>query len=162
VVTARRSAVLVPYTAEQMFALVADIERYPEFVPHCRALRVLSDRSAGGEGEIDAEMIVSYRAFRERFKCRVALDRSAHAIDVDYLDGPFRSLRTQWRFVPESGGCKVDFAIAFEFRSVLLQAAAASVFERAFMRMTDAFVARAGALYGTHEPVSAPSTERAS
>lgn len=151
--TARRISTVVPYTADEMFALVADVARYPDFVPHCRALRVLADHSADGRGTLDAEMIVAYRAFRERFKCRVALDRAAGAIDVAYLEGPFRSLTTAWRFRPAPEGSIVDFAIDFEFRSLLLQATAAAVFERAFVKMTDAFVERARDVYGPRPQV---------
>lgn len=138
----------VPYTADQMFALVADVERYPEFVPHCRALRVLSGDVKTGTGVCDAEMIVAYHAFRERFRCRVTLDKARHAIDAAYLDGPFRTLTTAWKFHPEAEGCLIDFTVAFEFKSFLLQATAAAVFERAFVKMSDAFVARADAIYG--------------
>lgn len=146
--TARRVETLVPHTPDEMFALVADIARYPEFLPYCKALRILSDRSVDGAGAVDCEMIVAYGAFRERFKCRVRLDRSAGAIDVDYLEGPFRSLKTAWRFSPHSSGCDVIFEIDFEFRSLLLQATAASMFERMFEKMSDAFVDRAAAVYG--------------
>lgn len=152
--TARSVTTVVPYTPDEMFALVADVARYPEFVPHCRALRVLAEDLKDGTGTLDAEMIVAYRAFRERFRCRVTLDRPGRRIDVAYLDGPFRSLETQWRFAPRAAGCAVGFSIAFEFRSLILQATAAAVFERAFVKMADAFVARARTVYGERPDVS--------
>lgn len=150
--TSRRVKTLVPHTPDQMFALVADVARYPEFLPYCKALRILSDRSSDGVGTIDCEMIVAYRAFRERFRCRVTLDRPGRAIDADYLEGPFRSLQTKWRFTPHDSGCEIDFFIDFEFRSLLLQATAAALFERTFEKMSDAFVDRAAEVYA-----SAPS-----
>ena len=153
--TARRVTTIVPHTPDEMFALVADIARYPEFVPHCRALRILADRSIDGQGTLDAEMIVAYQAFRERFRCRVTLDKAARAIGASYLDGPFRTLQTTWRFEPHAEGCEIDFSIAFEFRSLLLQATAAAVFERAFVRMSDAFVERAAAIYGGRSSAAA-------
>ncbi len=146
--TGRRVTTLVPHTPDQMFALVADVARYPDFVPYCKGLRVLSDRSSGGVGVLDCEMIVAFRAFRERFKCRVVLDRPKGAIDVEYLEGPFRTLKTAWRFLPHDSGCEILFDIDFEFRSFLLQATAAAVFERAFEKMSDAFVMRAVEVYG--------------
>lgn len=145
--TGRRVTTLVPHTPDQMFDLVADIERYPEFLPYCKALRVLSDRTREGSGSIDAEMIVAFRAFRERFKCRVMLDRPRGVIKAEYLEGPFRSLVTNWRFSPHESGCEIDFSIEFEFRSLLLQATAAAMFERMFEKMSDAFVDRAGVIY---------------
>lgn len=146
--TGRRVTTFVPHTPDEMFALVADVARYPEFLPYCKALRILGDRSAGGVGTIDCEMIVAYRAFRERFKCRVKLDRPAGLIDVDYVEGPFRTLKTNWRFAPHRSGCEIVFDIDFEFRSFLLQATAAAMFERMFEKMSDAFVDRAAEIYG--------------
>lgn len=140
----------MPYSPGDMFDLVADVERYPEFLPHCAALRVTSRNVAKGSGELEADMIVSYAAFRERFRSRVRLDRPALAIDVDYVDGPFRKLQNRWRFhelpKPESGS-EIDFTIDFEFRSFLFEAAARGAFERVFTRMSDAFVSRAESVY---------------
>jgi coenzyme Q-binding protein COQ10 len=131
-----------------MFDLVADVEKYPDFLPHCAALRVLSRQSVAGGEMLVAEMIVAYRAFREKFKSRVILDRSELGIDVDYLEGPFRKLRNMWRFSDIDEGCEIDFLIEFELRNFALQAAARIVFEKVFARMTDAFVARAHSVYG--------------
>jgi coenzyme Q-binding protein COQ10 len=147
-VTSRRTQTIVPYSAEEMFDLVADVEKYPEFLPHCLALRVTSERLVEGSGALEADMIVAYGAFRERFRTRVDLDRPARRIDVDYVEGPFRRLRTHWRFHELPDGSEIDFVIDFEFRSLILQAAASSVFERLFARMSDAFVKRAHAVHG--------------
>jgi len=131
-----------------MFDLVADVEQYPGFLPHCLALRVTSRRLVEGSGELEADMIVAYGAFRERFRTGVTLDRPGRRIDVDYVEGPFRRLATHWRFADVSEGSEVDFVIDFEFRSLILQTAASSVFERLFARMSDAFVRRAYEVYG--------------
>lgn len=131
-----------------MFDLVADVKNYPKFIPHCVALRVVSSDLENGSGQIEADMIVAYRAFRERFRSRARLDRPALRIVVDYMEGPFRSLCNQWRFRDVEHGSIVDFEIEFEFRSMLLQATAAAVFERVFERMSDAFIDRAQTVYG--------------
>lgn len=146
--TARRTKTIVPYSAEEMFDLVADIERYPEFIPYCRTLRVLTSDVAEGQGVITAEMIVSYHAFREKFKSEVTLDRAHLKIEAAYLEGPFRKLHNLWRFRDTDDGSEVDFTIDFEFRSFILQGLSKAVFEKVFERMTDAFVERAHQVYG--------------
>lgn len=147
--TQRRTRTIVPYTAEEMLDLVADVERYPAFLPWCAALRVLSRETTPTGETVTAEMVVAYKVFRERFKSRARVDRAARRIDVDYLDGPFRSLRNVWRFEPSpEGGSAVDFEIEFEFRSRLLQATAQAVFDKAFLKMSEAFVDRAHDVYG--------------
>ncbi|MGE0183343.1 MAG: type II toxin-antitoxin system RatA family toxin [Parvularculaceae bacterium] len=148
--TSRRTSTNVPYSSAQMFALVADVERYPEFLPWCVALRIANRRREEGVEFITADMIVSYKVFRERFRSLVRLDEASMRIDVDYIDGPFRSLTNAWAFTDlPDGGSRVDFAIAFEFRSLLLQATAQTAFEKAFVKMSDAFVERASLVYGT-------------
>lgn len=147
--TARRTLAEVPYTAEQMYALVADIERYPEFLPWCVALRVTGRRAAEEIELVSSDMIVSYRVFREQFRSLVKLNRISRRIEVEYVDGPFKSLTNSWAFIDgPDGGSTVDFSIAFEFRSFVLQATAQAVFEKAFLRMSDAFIERAQAVYG--------------
>ncbi len=143
--TARRTTTEVPYTAAEMFALVADLERYPEFIPWCVALRVVER----GEGGLLADMVVAYRVFRERFRSRVTLDRPTGRIRAEYVDGPFRTLKNEWTFTDlPRGGSTIDFLIDFEFRSFLLQATAQTVFDKAFAKMAEAFVARAKSIYG--------------
>ena len=148
--TERRTTTEVPYSAVQMFDLVADIERYPEFLPWCAALRINKRDGDAARGTLTADMVVAYKVFRERFKSRVLLDRAAGRIDVDYMDGPFRSLQNHWQFSdrPE-GGSLIDFEIAFEFSNFVLQATAQTVFDKAFSRMSEAFVARAGVIYAS-------------
>jgi coenzyme Q-binding protein COQ10 len=140
----------VPYTPAQMFDLVADVRRYPEFLPWCRALRVRSDDiDASGTGLLVADMVARFRGFEERFTSRVSVDRPNLAIDVAYVDGPFRHLKNTWRFTEAGAGrTRVAFTIDFEFRNRLLQMLANSMLERALMRLSQAFIDRADALYG--------------
>ena len=151
--TKKRIETEVPYSAAQMFDLVADVDRYPEFLPWCVALRVVERRvNEDGRGTILADMVAAYKMFRERFRSRVALDRAAGTIDVEYISGPFRSLHNRWRFIDRPGGGSViDFEIDFEFRNFLLQATAQAVFDKVFGRMSGAFVARADDVYGGGE-----------
>ncbi len=130
-----------------MFALVADVERYPEFLPWCVGLRIIEeDKSAG---TLTADMIVAYKVFRERFRSRVRLDAENKRIEAAYVDGPFRNLENRWRFTDKpEGGSVIDFEIAFEFKNFLLQATAQAVFDKAFSRMSEAFVKRAEEVYG--------------
>ena len=139
----------VPHTAEQMFALVADVERYPEFLPLCEALSVRSRKEREGKVLLVADMTVGYKAIRETFTTQVLLEPSARAIDVKYIDGPFRYLDNRWRFedLPQ-GGCAVHFFIDYEFKSRILGALMGSMFDRAFRMFTDAFEKRAAAIYG--------------
>ncbi|MGE0408793.1 MAG: type II toxin-antitoxin system RatA family toxin [Amphiplicatus sp.] len=146
--TTRNSKTIVPYAAEEMFDLVADIERYPEFIPHCAALRVLSVAEEGARAVMTAEMIVAYHALRDKFKCRVETDRAAMTIRADYLEGPFRKLHNLWRFADADEGSEVDFTIEFEFKNFILQGLASAMFEQVFARMAEAFVRRAHDIYG--------------
>lgn len=135
----------LPHTPEQLFDLVADIEKYPEFLPWCLAIRV---RKREPE-KITADMVIGFKVFRERFVSVVRLNRPALRIDVQYMEGPFRFLSNHWVFERDAAGCCViDFFIDFEFRSRLLEKAMAAVFNEAVQRMVDAFEKRAKALYG--------------
>jgi coenzyme Q-binding protein COQ10 len=134
-----------------MFDLVADVERYPEFVPLCRVLKVR--RREPGEPGVEtliADMEVGYKAIHERFTSRVALDRPRLKIRVEYVDGPFSRLENLWNFsdAGEGGGSRVEFYIAYEFRSRLLAALMGSMFDIAFRKFSAAFEARADAVYG--------------
>ncbi len=129
-----------------MYAVVADVERYPEFLPWVVALRIKSRAQEGAREIIIAEMAVGYRTLRERYTSRVVLDPHARTIDVVAIEGPFHRLENHWRFTPEGEGAKIDFRVAFEFSSKLLQMAAGSAFEKVLMKMTDAFEARAASL----------------
>lgn len=146
--TERRTRTIVPHTADAMFELVADVERYPEFLPHCAAIRIVRSDLRDGSGELVSDMIVAYAAFRETFTTHVTLDRNAHRIETRYVAGPFRKLYNLWRFTDlAGGGAEVDFTIDFEFRNILLQTVAKTVFERAFAKMSEAFVTRADEVY---------------
>jgi coenzyme Q-binding protein COQ10 len=135
----------LPYTPEQMYALVADIERYPDFLPWCVAARI---RQREGNMVV-ADLVIGFRMFRERFTSRVRLDPEASRIDVAYEEGPFKYLDNHWVFEDHPRGCAVDFYVDFEFRSRLLQRLIEPLFSEAVRRMVAAFEARAKALYGT-------------
>lgn len=139
----------VPHTPVQMFDLVADVEKYPEFVPLCESLRVRR-RSQSGEGVeiLVADMSVGYKSVRETFTTRVSLDRPRLRIDVEYIDGPFRFLENRWKFLKQGEGCDVDFHIAYEFRNFALGMLMGAMFDRAFRKFTSAFEARAKQVYG--------------
>lgn len=134
-----------------MFALVADVERYPEFVPLCQALKVRRrEPGAAGLETLIADMEVGYRAIRETFTSRVALDRPQLKIVVEYVDGPFSRLENVWNFrdAAEGGGSTVEFFIAYEFRSRLLATVMGAMFDVAFRKFSAAFEARANEIYG--------------
>lgn len=137
---------LVPYSADLMFGVVADVEHYPEFLPWCTALHVLSRRSEGVREIVVAEMSVGYKSLRERYTSRVELDRAARTIDVVQTEGVFRRLENRWRFVPDGAGARVDFSIVFEFKNRMLALVADAVLGPVMMRMSHAFEARAKAL----------------
>ena len=140
----------MPYSAEQMFALIADVEKYPEFLPWCAGCRVRGRRATETGEILDADLVISFKVFRERFGSRVTLTPGNHRIHVEYLDGPFRYLNNHWTFAPVSDTeCDVDFFVDFEFRSRTLQAIIGVVFNEAMRRIVRAFEERAKALYGT-------------
>jgi coenzyme Q-binding protein COQ10 len=142
---------LVPYSPDEMYALIADVARYPEFLPWCAAARVRGTSPlADGEGEVmDADLIVSFKVYRERFGSRVTLRPSSRTIDVEYLDGPFRYLKNHWHFLDAGPGrCEIDFFVDFEFRSMILQKIIGVLFNEAVRRMVSAFETRARQIYG--------------
>jgi coenzyme Q-binding protein COQ10 len=126
-----------------MFKIVADVERYPEFIPWVKSLHIISREQAGGRDVLTARMTVGFRSFRESYTSRVTLDPAARMIDVVQTEGPFRILENHWRFTPEGAGCKIDFSIQFEFRNVLLNAVAGAAFGRVMLKTEDAFIDRA-------------------
>jgi coenzyme Q-binding protein COQ10 len=138
---------VLAYTPDQLFALVADIERYPEFLPWCLAARVKERRA----DLIVADLIIGFRMFRERFTSRVALD-APRRIDVTYAEGPFRRLTNHWVFEKAPGGCRIDFYVDFEFKSRLMQKLIEVLFSEAIRRMVGAFEKRAQDLYGVPAP----------
>ena len=145
----------VAHSAEHMFALVADVERYPEFLPLCRALNLLSRETISGKDVITADMTVAYLFIRETFTSRVTLDREALKILVEYLNGPFKHLENKWTFIAAGeGACDVKFYLAYEMRSQTLQLTMGAVFERAFGKFAAAFEARADTIYGAERRVT--------
>lgn len=144
----------VTHTAERMFDLVADVEKYPGFLPLCQGLTVRR-RSTLPDGRevLVADMRVGFKAIRESFTSRVTLDRAANVITAEYIDGPFRSLENRWTFrdrPPGDGstGCTVEFFITYEFKSRMLGLLMGSMFEGAFSRFAEAFEERADKVYG--------------
>jgi coenzyme Q-binding protein COQ10 len=136
---------LLPYTQEQLFNLVADIERYPEFLPWCLAARIRKREAR----TIHADLMIGFRMVRERFTSKVELT-PPHRIDVAYAEGPFKYLNNHWVFEPApGGGCEIDFFVDFEFRNRMLQKLIEVLFHEAVRRMVSAFETRARALYGT-------------
>jgi len=140
----------VRHTAGQMFDLVADVERYPEFVPLCKTLRVRRrSQGASGEDVLIADMEVGYRAIHEKFASRVTLDKPKLKVLVEYVDGPFSHLENAWNFIDEEAGAsRIEFFISYEFRSRLLGALMGSMFDAAFRKFAQAFEARADVVYG--------------
>ena len=147
----------LPYRPEQLFDLVADIERYPEFLPWCIACRVTRRES----GVIWGDLIIGFKVFREKFTSKVTL-MAPDRIDVEYIDGPFRYLNNHWIFIPEDGGraTTIDFYVDFEFRSRALQAVVRIAFNEAVKHMVQAFEKRAREVYGDQaaSPTRALST----
>ena len=140
---------ILPYRAEQMFALVADVARYPEFLPWTAAARIRSRTAIDGGELMEADLVISFKVFRERFGSRVTLLPGQNRILTEYIDGPFRHLKSVWTFAdrPE-GGCEVGFEVDFEFRNAILAGIIGLVFNEAMQRVVRAFEARAKVLYG--------------
>jgi len=140
----------VPFTPRQMFDLVADVERYPQFLPLCEALAVRSRERQGGKEVLIADMTAGYKAIRETFTSRVTLDPAQLTVTAEGTPdsrGPFSRLDNRWHFHPAPGGCDVEFSIAYAFRSMMLQMLVGALFDRAFRRYTRAFEERAEAVY---------------
>jgi coenzyme Q-binding protein COQ10 len=139
----------VRHTPQAMFDLVADVEKYPEFLPLCEGLKVRR-RAESGEGveTLVAEMKVGYKKIHETFTSRVTLDRTRLRILVEYVDGPFSYLENRWSFRPAGGGCEIEFYIAYEFRSFALGLLMGAMFDKAFRTFVQAFEERADQIYG--------------
>jgi coenzyme Q-binding protein COQ10 len=138
----------VRHSPEDMFALVADVEKYPLFLPLCEELRIRRRAPAGEAETLVADMTVGYKAIRETFTSRVTLDPGRLRILVEYVDGPFRHLENRWTFRPSEGGCEVEFFITYEFRSFALGMLMGTMFDRAFRKFSEAFERRADEVYG--------------
>lgn len=138
---------VLPYSPRQLFDLVADVERYPLFLPWCLGARI---RKREGKSLL-ADLIIGFKMVREKYTSRVLLndqDEQALRIDVTYVEGPFKHLDNHWAFHPHDGGCEIDFYVDFEFRSKLLQKIMQPLFGEAVRRMVSAFEQRARELYG--------------
>ena len=145
---------VLPYTADQMYALVADVAEYPKFLPWTAAARIRSRTpitGVNGAGEVmEADLVISFKVFRERFGSRVTLWPAQKRIDTEYLDGPFKYLKSGWSFADlPHGSCKVDFFVDFEFRNAILGKVIGVVFGEAMSRIVRAFEDRAKTLYGS-------------
>tara|TARA_E500000178_G_C16988715_1_gene739683 strand:- start:1440 stop:1883 length:444 start_codon:yes stop_codon:yes gene_type:complete len=138
----------VPFRADQMFDLVAEVERYPEFLPWCVGSRIKSRR----DNVIHADLVIGFKLVRERFTSKVTLADDKSRIDVAYTNGPFRYLDNHWIFNDQTNGSEIDFFVDFEFRNQMLQSLVGLVFNEAVQRMVTAFEARAFDLYGYQSP----------
>jgi coenzyme Q-binding protein COQ10 len=140
----------LPYTPEQMFDLVADVARYPEFLPWVSAIRVRSN----SETRMVADMIVGFKGLRETFSSQVDKQRPG-SLHIDYLEGPLKHLRNEWKFRPDGqGGCLVDFSVDFAFKNRVFEMLAGQMFDRALRKMINAFEERAARLYGDSDAAS--------
>ena len=137
----------LPYTAKEMFDLVADISSYPEFLPWCAAARIREEVQKGQVQQIEADLVISFKVFREKFGSRVLLDTLNYVIETDYIDGPFRYLHSVWSFENCEEGCEVKFNVDFEFKNAMLQSIIGLVFNDAMQRIVRAFERRASDLY---------------
>lgn len=139
----------LPYSAQQMYDLVADVASYPKFLPWTAAARIRSvTPQQDGSQIMLADLVISFKVFRERFGSRVVLKPDQHKIDTEYLDGPFKYMRSSWSFADAEGGCDVSFHVDFEFRNLILQKAAGLFFFEAMQRVVRAFEQRAADLHG--------------
>jgi coenzyme Q-binding protein COQ10 len=139
---------ILPYTPDQLFALVGNVDAYPEFVPWIQSMRTWNARSEGeGISLVDAQAGVGFAFLKEKFSTRVRRDAGARQVDVQLLSGPFKHLANRWRFVEVEGGTKIEFDIDFEFKSRLLSGMLAANFHHAVDKLMSCFEARAKALY---------------
>lgn len=140
---------VLPYTAQQMYDLVADVSSYPKFLPWNSAARIRSRTPIDGGGELmEADLVISFKVFRERFGSRVTLWPEPRRIETEYLDGPFKYMKSTWEFRDAPGGCEVEFFVDFEFKNAILQGIIGIVFNEAMQRIVRAFERRAAELYG--------------
>ncbi len=151
----------VRHSPEQMFDLIMDVERYPEFLPLCESLKVI-DREATVSGEtVVADMTIGYRAIRETFRSRVEADRGQKLIVARYIDGPIKHLENRWQFsARDAGGCIISFDLDYEFKNLALKVLMGTMFDKAFRKFAEAFEARADEVYG--QPLAAAPDARVS
>ncbi len=138
----------LPYSAQQMYDLVADVAQYPQFIPWCAAARIRKTTDRGDNTLMEADLVISFKVFRERFGSRVVLWPDQKKIDTEYIDGPFKYMKSDWQFEDVDGGCNVRFYVDFEFKNAILQGVIGVVFNEAMQRIVRAFERRANELYG--------------
>ena len=138
----------LPYSAQQMYDLVADVASYPKFLPWCAAARIRSITPDGASAVMEADLVISFKLFRERFGSRVVMWPDDKKLDTEYLDGPFKYMKSNWAFVDTEEGCDVSFFVDFEFKNAILQGIIGVVFNEAMQRIVKAFETRARHLYG--------------
>ena len=138
---------ILRHSAQQMYDLVADVAAYPEFLPWCAASRIKSVTPDGVSQIMEADLVISFKVFRERFGSRVILHSNQLFIDTEYLDGPFKHMKSTWKFESLSEGCAATFFVDFEFKNAILQGVIGLVFNEAMQRIVLAFEARAESLY---------------
>lgn len=141
----------LPYAPELMYDLVADVAKYPEFLPWTAAARVRSRTPIAGGEVLTADLVISFKVFREKFGSRVTLLPEEGRILTEYIDGPFRHLKSVWQFRPNAMGCEVDFSVDFEFKNPILAGIIGLVFNEAMQRVVRAFETRAASLYGARK-----------
>ncbi len=145
----------LPYSAAEMYDLVADVAQYPQFIPWISASRVRSVTPEGDHDVMLADLVIGFKMFRERFVSKVMLWETPRRIDTEYIEGPFKHMISSWKFTDREEGCEVQFEVDFEFKNRLLQGAAGLFFHEAMQRIVRAFEARAEALYGKGGPATA-------
>lgn len=138
-----RESRILPYSPEQMFALVSDVGQYKDFLPWCLASRVYNRKA----GQFDADLVIGFKMFREKFTSRVLLSEP-HKVHVNYIKGPLKTLYNHWHFLPVDQGCKVSFAVDLEFKNPVLERMIGDMFTKATLKMVQAFENRAHELYG--------------
>lgn len=137
----------LPYSAQQMYDLVADVALYPQFLPWCAAARIRSKTSVEDSVVLEADLVISFKVFREKFGSRVTLFPEFKKIDTEYLEGPFKHMKSNWAFEDTATGCNVTFFVDFEFKNAILQGIIGVVFNEAMHRVVRAFEKRAADLY---------------
>ena len=137
----------LPYAPQLMYGLVSDVAKYPEFLPWTAAARIRSRRPITGGEVMEADLVISFKVFREKFGSRVTLLPEEGRILTEYIDGPFKHLKSVWQFRPAPGGCEIDFSVDFEFKNPILAGIIGLVFNEAMQRVVRAFEARATDLY---------------
>ena len=134
---------IIPHKPEDLFELVADVKRYPEFLPWCLAARIRTQT----EKELIADLIIGFQVFKEQFTSKVAMDKEALFIDTSYADGPFKYLQNHWKFLPHKDGCEIDFYVDFELKNSFFNAIMTKSFQFVLDKIADSFQKRAEELF---------------